>query len=208
MKKIRIGIDTATTGAICVIQDNKILDVIKYPSLEYNKADERALDDLLKGETRKTHIKSLKAKKKALKRRGTRNFRQLYDLLNKYKKDIKSVIIEEPIRQSGIGTSIDALFANAMSLGVYTTICSILELPYKLYSPKEWHEFYDYNKEIPKGLTAKERRDIIKELSIKYCREKFENADDFIVIPRHKNPDDNIAESALIALIGELDNES
>lgn len=200
--KYKIGIDTATTGAISVISGDKIIEVIKYPQLEYDKANERAIDDLLKHETRKTHIKSLKAKKKALKRRGVRNFKLLYDVLNKYKKDIESVVIEEPIRQSGIGTSIDALFANALSLGVYTTICSILELPYQLYSPKEWHEFYNYDKEIAKGLSAKERREEIKKLSIKYCEEKFENADDFIVIPRHKNKDDNIAEACLIALVG------
>ena len=200
--KYKIGIDTATTGSIAVVSGDKIIEVVKYPQLEYDKANERAIDDLLRGETRKTYIKSLKAKKKALKRRGVRNFKPLYEVLNKYKNNIDSIIIEEPIRQSGIGTSIDALFANALSLGVYTTICSILELPYRLYSPKEWHEFYEYNNEIPKGLTAKERREKIKELSIKYCREKFENADNFIMLPRHKKADDNIAESCLIALVG------
>lgn len=200
--KYKIGIDTSTTGAIAVVSDDKIIEVIKYPQLEYDKANERAIDDLLRHETRKTHIKSLKAKKKALKRRGVRNFKLLYDVINKYKKDIISIVIEEPIRQSGIGTSIDALFANALSLGVYTTICTILELPYQLYSPKEWHEFYSYDKEIEKGLTFKERREKIKELSIKYCREKFKNADDFIMLPRHKKADDNIAEACLIASVG------
>ena len=50
-------------------------------------------------------------------------------------------------------------------------------------------------------LTSKERREKIKELSIKYCRDLFINADDFIILPRHKNPDDNIAEAILLSKV-------
>lgn len=205
-KTIRIGIDTATTGCVAITDRNKVLQVLKYPEREYNKNEEKIIDAkiklLEKQEKTKTKIKALKAEKKALKRRAVRNFKAIYDFILPYKDRVQEVVIEEPVRQiSGMATSIDAIFANAQTLGVYTTICSILELPYVLYSPTQWHKFFNYDNDIIGKLTSKERREKIKELSIKYCREYFENADDFIILPRHKNPDDNIAEAILLSMV-------
>lgn len=205
-KTIRIGIDTANTGAVAITYGNKVLQVLKYPEREYNKNEEKIIDAkikvLEKQEKTKTKIKALKAEKKALKRRAVRNFKAIYDFILPYKDRVQEVVIEEPVRQiSGMATSIDAIFANAQTLGVYTTICSILELPYVLYSPTQWHKFFNYDNDIIGKLTSKERREKIKELSIKYCRDLFINADDFIILPRHKNPDDNIAEAILLSKV-------
>ena len=203
-KTIRIGIDTATTGCVAITENDKVIAVLKYPEREYNKNEEKIIDAkikvLEKQEKTKTKIKALKAEKKALKRRAVRNFKAIYDFILPYKDRVQEVVIEEPVRQiSGMATSIDAIFANAQTLGVYTTICSILELPYVLYSPTQWHKFFNYDNDIIGKLTSKERREKIKELSIKYCRDLFINADAFIILPRHKNPDDNIAEAILLS---------
>ena len=205
-KTIRIGIDTATTGCVAITENDKVIAVLKYPEREYNKNEEKIIDAkikvLEKQEKTKTKIKALKAEKKALKRRAVRNFKAIYDFILPYKNRVQEVVIEEPVRQiSGMATSIDAIFANAQTLGVYTTICSILELPYVLYSPTQWHKFFNYDNDIIGKLTSKERREKIKELSIKYCRDLFINADDFIILPRHKNPDDNIAEAILLSKV-------
>lgn len=205
-KTIRIGIDTATTGCVAITENDKVIAVLKYPEREYNKNEEKIIDAkikfLEKQEKTKTKIKALKAEKKALKRRAVRNFKAIYDFILPYKDRVQEVVIEEPVRQiSGMATSIDAIFANAQTLGVYTTICSILELPYVLYSPTQWHKFFNYDNDIIGKLTSKERREKIKELSIKYCRDLFVNADDFIILPRHKNPDDNIAEAILLSKV-------
>ena len=205
-KTIRIGIDTATTGCVAITENDKVIAVLKYPEREYNKNEEKIIDAkikvLEKQEKTKTKIKALKAEKKALKRRAVRNFKAIYDFILLYKDRVQEVVIEEPVRQiSGMATSIDAIFANAQTLGVYTTICSILELPYVLYSPTQWHKFFNYDNDIIGKLTSKERREKIKELSIKYCRDLFINADDFIILPRHKNPDDNIAEAILLSKV-------
>ena len=205
-KTIRIGIDTATTGCVAITENDKVIAVLKYPKREYNKNEEKIIDAkikvLEKQEKTKTKIKALKAEKKALKRRAVRNFKLIYDFILPYKDRVQEVVIEEPVRQiSGMATSIDAIFANAQTLGVYTTICSILELPYVLYSPTQWHKFLNYDNDIIGKLTSKERREKIKELSIKYCRDLFVNADDFIILPRHKNPDDNIAEAILLSKV-------
>ena len=205
-KPIRIGIDTATTGCVAITENDKVIAVLKYPEREYNKNEEKIIDAkikvLEKQEKTKTKIKALKAEKKALKRRAVRNFKAIYDFILPYKDRVQEVVIEEPVRQiSGMATSIDAIFANAQTLGVYTTICSILELPYVLYSPTQWHKFFNYANDIIGKLTSKERREKIKELSIKYCRDLFINADDFIILPRHKNPDDNIAEAILLSKV-------
>lgn len=205
-KIIRIGIDTATTGCVAITENDKVIAVLKYPEREYNKNEEKIIDAkikvLEKQEKTKTKIKALKAEKKALKRRAVRNFKAIYDFILPYKDRVQEVVIEEPVRQiSGMATSIDAIFANAQTLGVYTTICSILELPYVLYSPTQWHKFFNYDNDIIGKLTSKERREKIKELSIKYCRDLFINADDFIILPRHKNPDDNIAEAILLSKV-------
>ena len=156
-KTIRIGIDTANTGAVAITEDDKVIAVLKYPEREYNKNEEKIIDAkikvLEKQEKTKTKIKALKAEKKALKRRAVRNFKLIYDFILPYKDRVQEVVIEEPVRQiSGMATSIDAIFANAQTLGVYTTICSILELPYVLYSPTQWHKFFNYDNDIIVGI--------------------------------------------------------
>lgn len=205
-KKIfRVGIDTATTGCVAVTCGDKIVNVFKYPDREYDKNAEKLIDAKIKfletQEKTKTKIKILKAEKKALKRRAVRNYKAIYDFLLQYKDNIQDVIIEEPIRQvSGLTTSIDAIFANAQTLGVYTTICSILELSYKLYSPTQWHKLFDYKLTTK---TQKEKREEIKIQSIQFCKDNFKNAEDFLIRKGCKKEDDNIAEAILLSLVGE-----
>lgn len=203
MAKYSIGIDTATTGCVAVVSENKIIEVLKYPERIYDKGEEKIIackiKQLEKQPKTATKIKALKAQLKSLKRRATRDYKSIYDLLNKYKEDIEVVIIEEPIRQvSGMATSIDAIFANAMTLGVYLTICSILGLEVKLFSPTEWHKHFNYDIE---GKSTKEKREIIKKQSIEFCRDLFENADDFLIKKGCRKPDDNIAESCLLSTL-------
>lgn len=205
----RVGIDTATSGSIAVTCGNKIIDVIKYPAKEYNKNAEKIIDikiKMLECQPRTaTKIKALKAEKKALKRRAIRDYKVLYDFLLKYKDKIQEVIIEEPIRQvSGMATSIDAIFANAQTLGVYTTICSILELPYKLYSPTQWHKVFDYKLTTK---TQKEKREEIKVQSIQFCKDFFNNADNFLIKKGCRKEDDNIAEACILSLVSEREQE-
>ena len=204
-KVFRVGIDTATTGCVAITSDNEIIDILKYPEREYDKNAEKVIDAKIKyletQEKTKTKVKALKAEKKALKRRAIRNYKAIYDFLLQYKDSIQEVIIEEPIRQvSGLATSIDAIFANAQTLGVYTTICSILELPYKLYSPTQWHKLFDYKLTTK---TQKEKREEIKAQSIQFCKDYFDNAEDFLIRKGCKKEDDNIAEAILLSLVGE-----
>lgn len=200
----RVGIDTATTGCVCISQGNKIIEILKYPDREYNKSEEKFIKAKIKMlETQPkagTKIKALKAELKAIKRTAYRDYKKIYDMLLKYKDKIEYVVIEEPIRQTAMATTIDALFANAESLGVYKTICSILGLRVVLVKPQVWHKQFDYN---IIGSNNKEKRECIKRESIRICRELFKNADDFIMLPRHKNADDNIAESAILSLYKE-----
>lgn len=204
-KNYRVGIDTATSGCVAITSEDKVIDIIKYPEKIYDKSLEKIIDAKIKfletQEKTKTKIKQLKAEKKALKRRSIRNYKAIYDFLFKYRDNIKEVIIEEPIRQvSGMATSIDAIFANAQTLGVYTTICSILELPYKLYSPTQWHKMFDYKLTTK---TQKEKREEIKIQSIQFCKDFFKNADDFLIKKGCRKEDDNIAEAMLLSLISE-----
>lgn len=203
--KYFVGIDTSNTGAVAIVSENKIIDVLKYPNRIYDKGQEKIIDSkikLLEKQPRTaTKIKALKAEKKALKRRATRDYKSIYDFLKKYKENIDLVIIEEPIRQiAGMATSIDAIFANAMTFGVYLTICSILGLKVRLFSPTEWHKYFQYD---IKGKTNKDKREAIKEQSIDFCRAIFENSDDFLIKKGCKKPDDNIAEACLLGIIGE-----
>lgn len=204
--KYKAGIDTATTGAISIVKDNKIIDVIKYPDRVYDKGQEKIIKAKIKyletQERSATKIKTLKAELKALKRRAERDYKSLYNFLKKYRDKLDYVVVEEPIRQA-VATSIDAIFANAMTLAVYLTICSILDLKVILVRPQDWHKQYPYT---GRGSNTKEKREFIKVDSIDFCREYFKNADDFILYGKKKVPDDNIAESALIALY-EVNNE-
>lgn len=204
-KVFRVGIDTATTGCVAITSDDEVIDILKYPEREYDKNAEKVIDAKIKylegQEKTKTKIKALKAEKKALKRRAIRNYKVIYDFLSQYQDSIQEVIIEEPIRQvSGLATSIDAIFANAQTLGVYTTICSILELPYKLYSPTQWHKLFNYKLTTK---TQKEKREEVKAQSIQFCKDYFKNAEDFLIRKGCKKEDDNIAEAILLSLVGE-----
>lgn len=198
----KVGIDTSTTGCVAITDGDKIIEVLKYPEREYDKSQEKIIKAKIKyletQEKSKTKIKTLKAELKALKRVAYRNYKNIYDMLLKYKDNIEYVVIEEPIRQTAMQTTIDALFANAESLGAYRAICSILELPIVLIKPQIWHKQFQYN---IVGKDNKEKRECIKQESIRICREKFKNADDFIILPRHKNPDDNIAEACILSLV-------
>lgn len=204
--KYKAGVDTATTGSIAIVDGNKIIDVIKYPDRVYDKGQEKIIKAKIKyletQERSVTKIKNLKAELKALKRRADRDYKSLYGFLKKYRNKLDYICVEEPIRQSVLGTSIDAIFANAMTLAVYLTICSILDLKVILVRPQDWHKQYVYS---GKGSNTKEKREFIKQESIEFCRENFENADEFILYGKKKVPDDNIAEATLIALynIGE-----
>lgn len=208
MSKYCVGIDTANTGFVAITFENKIIDVHKYPDRIYDKGQEKIINSKIKYyETQPrsvTKIKALKAQLKSLKRRATRDFKSIYDFLYKYKDNIEEVIIEEPIRQiAGMATSIDAIFANAMTLGVYLTICSILGFKVKLYSPQEWHKFFDYQLT---GSNNKEKREQIKEQSIQFCREKFINADEFLIKKGCRKANDNIAEACILSsLCGRVD---
>lgn len=210
-KNFYIGVDLSTSGAVAITQGNKIIDVLKYPKSEYNKKEENLINTKIKlleqQEKSKTKIKALKAEKKLLKRRAIRNYKAIYDFIDKYKDKVEIAILEEPLKQmGGFATSADSIASNFTTLGVYTTILSILEIPYKLYSPLEWHKILGFYEEIPKGLTAKERRIIIKEISIKKCQELFINTNDFILPKGHKNIDDNICEAAILSLVSSFDN--
>lgn len=204
-KIFRVGIDTATTGCVAITCENQIIDILKYPERTYDKSAEKIIDTKIKyletQERTKTKIKQLKAEKKALKRRAIRNYKAIYDFIRQYKDNIKEVIIEEPIRQvSGMATSIDAIFANAQTLGVYTTICSILEIPYRLYSPTVWHKVFDYQ---ITAKTQKEKREEVKIQSIQFCKNFFNNANEFLIRKGCRKEDDNIAEAILLSLVGE-----
>lgn len=205
MKKYNVGIDTSSTGCVSVTSGNKIIEIIKYPEREYDKNQEKIIKTKIKyletQERSKTKIKSLKAELKALKRTAYRNYKKIYDMLFKYKDDIEKVVIEEPIRQTAMATTIDALFANAESLGVYRAICSILNLKILLIKPQEWHKHFDYN---IIGSNNKEKRECIKRESIRICKDYFINANDFLIKKGCRKEDDNIAESCILSLVKDM----
>lgn len=201
-----IGVDLSTSGCIAITKDDKVIDILKYPKPEYDKSAEKLIDAKIKAleltGKGKTRIKSLKAEKKRLKRRSVRNYKEIYDFLYPYKNDIDACILEEPIRQmGGFATSVDSIASNFTTLGVYTTVFSILEIPYTLYSPTEWHKFFNY--EIPKELSQKEKREEIKKQSIQFCKDMFTNAEDFLIRKGCRKEDDNIAESIILSTIKE-----
>jgi hypothetical protein len=204
-KKYLCGVDLSTTGCIAITDGNKIIDVFKYPKEEYDTKKYNALTNQikqLKDELKsKTKIRYLKAERKALKRKSKRDYSTIYEFLNKYKNDISVVIMEEPLRQMAFGsTSSDTLCSNHITLGVCLAILSILELDYKLYMPKEWHQQFPF--EFNGKLPQKERRAKIKEQSIQFTKERFSNADDFLIKKGCTKEDDNIAEACLLSLLG------
>lgn len=202
-KEYLCGIDLSTTGCIAITDGNKIIDVFKYPKEEYDTKKYNEITKYLKDnkkELSKTRIKILNTERRTLKRRSKRNYSSIFDFIGKYKNQISVVVLEEPIRQMSFGsTSSDTLCSNHITLGVYLAILSILDLDYKVYAPREWHQQFPFKFEGK--LPQKERRAKIKEQSIQFTKDRFSNADDFLIKKGCRKEDDNIAEACLLSLL-------
>jgi len=204
MAKHFIGVDLSGTGACTVTEGFRIVDVLKYPEPIFDVARVKEIDKEIKEKKDLprtiTLITKLKAERKAIKRKATRDYKRIYDFLYKYKDKVDVVVIEEPLRQVSFGsTSSDTLCTSHITLGVYTAILSVLEMKYVLYMPTDWHQQFEFK--FKGKLTQKERREQIKIQSIQFAKEMFSNMDEFLIRKGCKKEDDNIAESAILSLV-------
>ena len=111
-----IGIDPGISGAICFLEDGKIIDVIEMPSMAEGKKNKKQV-----------------------------NGSQIYNEISKRikqidKKNIK-VIIEQVSAMPGQGVT--SMFNFGQSFGILKGICSAMQLPMHFVRPAKWKKYFN-----------------------------------------------------------------
>ena len=110
-----IGIDPGIKGAICILKDGEILDVIDMPVMPVGKKNKSQV-----------------------------NSSQIYNeiqkaIINEDKKDIK-VVIEQVSAMPGQGVT--SMFNFGQSFGILKGMCSAMQLPMYFVRPAKWKKYY------------------------------------------------------------------
>ena len=154
---IIFGIDPGVSGAISVLENNKVLDVIEMPTM----------------------IDGKKNKKQVNGSQLTNIFKEKMDL----NKEI-AVVVEHVNAMPGQGVT--SMFNFGQSFGVIKGVCSALSLPIYFIRPTKWKKHFNLintNKDASRTKAIQ----IYPEISSKLSRKKDSNRADAILIARYFN---------------------
>ena len=110
-----IGIDPGISGAICFLDNGKILDVIEMPTMT-------------EGKKNKKQVNGSQIYNEVLKR-----------IINKDKQNIR-VIIEQVSAMPGQGVT--SMFNFGQSFGILKGMCSAMQLPMYFIRPAKWKKYF------------------------------------------------------------------
>ena len=152
-----IGIDPGLTGAIAILENNKVLNIFEMPVMSEGKKNKRQL-----------------------------NSAQLVKLLkdNISKNEEVSVVVEQVNAMPGQGVT--SMFNFGQSFGVIKGICSALSLPIHFVRPTKWKKHFNLIK-THKDASRTKVIEVYPEISSKLSRKKDSNKADAILIARYFN---------------------
>ena len=111
-----IGIDPGISGAICFMENGKIIDVIEMPNMTDGKKKKKQVN-------------------------GSQIFNEIFVRIKKLdKKDIK-VVIEQVSAMPGQGVT--SMFNFGQSFGILKGICSAMQLPMYFVRPAKWKKYFN-----------------------------------------------------------------
>ena len=149
-----IGIDPGISGAICFMEDGKIIDVIEMPSMAEGKKNKKQDNSSQIFNEISLRIKNID------------------------KKDIK-VVIEQVSAMPGQGVT--SMFNFGQSFGILKGICSAMQLPMYFVRPAKWKKYFNLiNSE--KDASRTRAIEIFPYFSAQLSRKKDSNKADAILI--------------------------
>ena len=150
-----IGIDPGLSGAIAILENNKVLNIFEIPVMAEGKKNKRQL-----------------------------NSAQLVKLLkdNILNHEEITVVVEQVNAMPGQGVT--SMFNFGQSFGVIKGICSALSLPIYFVRPTKWKKHFNLIK-TNKEASRTKAIEIYPEISSKLARKKDSNKADAILIARY-----------------------
>ena len=111
-----IGIDPGISGAICFMEDGKIIDVIEMPSMAEGKKNKKQVN-------------------------SSQIFNEISSKIKNYNKNEVKVVIEHVTAMPGQGVT--SMFNFGQSFGVLKGICSAMNLSMYFVRPAKWKKYFN-----------------------------------------------------------------
>ncbi|MBA1340136.1 MAG: crossover junction endodeoxyribonuclease RuvC [Pelagibacterales bacterium] len=111
-----IGIDPGITGALCFLEDGKIIDVVEMPNMAEGIKNKRQVN-------------------------GAQIFYEISTRIKKIEKENIKVVIEKVSAMPGQGVT--SMFNFGQSFGILKGICSAMQLPMYFVRPAKWKKYFN-----------------------------------------------------------------
>ena len=149
-----IGIDPGISGAICFLEDGKIIDVIEMPSMAEGKKNKKQVN-------------------------GNQLFNEIKSRLSGINEEEVRVVVEHVTAMPGQGVT--SMFNFGQSFGVIKGICSAMQLPMYFVRPAKWKKYFNLIK-TEKEASRTKAIEIFPQISSKLSKKKDNNKADAILI--------------------------
>ena len=152
-----IGIDPGLTGAIAIMQNNKVLDIIDMPVMAEGKKNKRQL-----------------------------NSAQLVSIIKKNieSNEEVAVVVEQVNAMPGQGVT--SMFNFGQTFGAIKGVCAALELPIFFVRPSKWKKYFELIN-ASKDSSRTKAIELYPSLSNHLAKKKDVNKSDAILIARYFN---------------------
>ena len=111
-----IGIDPGISGALCFLDDGKIIDVVEMPTMTDGKKNKRQVN-------------------------GSQIYNEILKRITKSEKSNIRVVIEQVSAMPGQGVT--SMFNFGQSFGILKGICSAMQLPMYFVRPTKWKKYFN-----------------------------------------------------------------
>ena len=149
-----IGIDPGISGAICFLEDGKIIDVIEMPSMAEGKKNKKQVN-------------------------GNQLFNEIKSRLSGINEEEVRVVVEHVTAMPGQGVT--SMFNFGQSFGVIKGICSAMKLPIHFVRPTKWKKYFNLINTL-KDASRSRAIEIFPKVSDKLKRKKDSIKADAILI--------------------------
>jgi len=149
-----IGIDPGISGALCFMEQGKIIDVIDMPSMADGKKNKKQVN-------------------------GSQVFNEISRHLKYNKPENVKVIIEHVTAMPGQGVT--SMFNFGQSFGILKGICSAMQLPMYFVRPAKWKKYFNLIKS-EKDASRTKAIEIFPYFSSNLAKKKDSNKADAILI--------------------------
>jgi len=154
---IIIGIDPGITGAICILENKKVIEVYETPTMIDGKKNKRQI-----------------------------NGAQVTNIIKERLRENEEVLVVVEHVNAMPGQGVTSMFNFGQSFGVIKGICSALSIPIYFVRPAKWKKHFNLIK-TNKDASRTKVIEIYPQISGKLSRKKDSNKADAILIARYFN---------------------